>query len=298
MSGFATPQRGVRKRKSDTLRKCPNCSGNILPGERQCPCAGRSFECPTKPLPDTVLQAAHYYHLFKSMRTGTWAKTGYIAPHNFSKQRIRAMFDGREQWFSIRSSPVQHSFSVDAVEYFIFRCECAHRYWRDERAMLMGTRMELWAAGVDQQKVCDCLGITRDCLRWLDQEIRQFVWFPPRSWALEGREYWKLRRKIKTGVANDIIRRWKHGYKQSQAPEAQQDRPLKTQDTTTYEGGIHVEVRTDRDAEGTRAATTANRTLSITKLWSKCEYSLCLVVLTCDFDGTYAPRTPLFISHL
>jgi hypothetical protein len=130
--------------------------------------------------------------------------------------------------------------------------------------MLMGTRImllvysgfagELWAAGKDQQKVCDCLGVTHDSLKWLDKEIRNFVWFPGRAQVIEGREYWKLRRKMKTGVADDIIRRWKHGYKQGQVLETQQDGPLKTQDTTTYEGGIHVEVRTDRDGEGTRAA--------------------------------------------
>ena len=241
-------------RKSDSIRKCENCSGNILPGERYCPCAGRKFTTPGTIVPDPVLMQAHYFQLFRSMRTGSWTRHGHKTAHFTNESRsFRLLAGDRGQFFSVRALPTPQPFDPAAIEFFIFRCELAQEYWRDERSRLMGVRMELWAAGQNQERVCDCLGISRDSLHWLDEQIRQFVKFPYRA-RLIREDYWKLRRKMKAGVAEDIIRRWKHNYKQTQTLELQQNGKDSPQHHVSCEGGLHVQIRADQDREGAAGA--------------------------------------------
>jgi len=241
-------------RKSDSIRKCENCSGNILPGERYCPCAGRKFTTPGTIVPDPVLMQAHYFQLFRSMRTGSWTRHGHKTAH-FTNESLsfRLLAGDRGQFFSVRALPTPQPFDPAAIEFFIFRCELAQEYWRDERARLMGARMELWAAGCNQQKVCDCMGISRESVHWLDGKIRHFVKFPYRA-RLIRQEYWKLRRRMKSGFAEDVIRRWKHGYKHTQTLEYQEDGPRTSQKSTTFEGGPRVEVRANPDRESAAGA--------------------------------------------
>jgi hypothetical protein len=138
----------MRQRKIDTVRKCENCFGNVLPGERYCPCAGRKFTTPGVKVPDSELMRAHYFHLFKTIRTGSWTRHGHKTAHFTNESAGWKFIAGdRDQFFSVRRLPTPQPFDPAAIEYFIFRCETALKYWRDERARLMGGRMELWAAG-------------------------------------------------------------------------------------------------------------------------------------------------------
>jgi hypothetical protein len=125
------------------------------------------------------------------------------------------------------------------VEFFIYRCELAREYWRSEFDSLMGARMELWAGGLDQQKVCDILQIPKASLAWIDTQIRQFVWFPSRA-RLISLEYLALRRKMKAGVAADIIRRKQKGYKQTQSLQPQQHKPSEPKDGLYMREDLHA----------------------------------------------------------
>jgi hypothetical protein len=154
------------------------------------------------------------------------AYTGYRTAHSAFKSEKRLLApDGEGRQYQIRQSRSRW-WSATAIEYFIYRCELARHYWRDEFAGLMGTRMELLAAGYTQQKVCDFLGIPRDSLLWLDGEVKKFgIRFPGRPTVIR-EEYDRLRRRMKQGVAADIIRRRQHGYKQTQNMQYQQVSPF------------------------------------------------------------------------
>jgi len=211
-------------RKSETTRRCKKCGGAVLPGEFRCFCSKvRPRRIKAK---QGSPEAAHYFQLFKSIRTGSWARTGYVSPHtNLKAQRRILRADGEGRQYQIRTSR-SRSWSSKAIEFFIYRCELARHYWRSEFDGLMGTRMELLAAGYTKQKVCDFLGIPRESLLWLDREIKKFgIRFPGRAVVIRS-EYDKLRRKMKQGVAGDIIRRRRHGYKQSQVLQYQQVNPF------------------------------------------------------------------------
>ena len=82
---------------------------------------------------------------------------------------------------------------------------------------LMGARMMLWLGGCNQQKTADLLQLPLDTLRWLDEEIRKYIPFPPRGLSGRHPDYLKPYRKMKAGVAQDIVRRKQNGYKQGQS---------------------------------------------------------------------------------
>jgi len=147
-------------------RICKECCGLIFKGERTCACAGRTFKCPGVSAPEGSLEASHYWQLFKTMRTGSWAKTGYRAPHSPERTLRRMLYqDGLRIGLRVRSFG---QWNTTDLEYFIFRCEVARTYWRDHFAGLMGSRVELLISGCKRQKVCDYLGISRESLKWLD----------------------------------------------------------------------------------------------------------------------------------
>ena len=223
MAGFLAALRTAarkrfRPRKCDKQRVCPDCSGLVFPGERRCRCGGKNFGPPPRPAPEGSVEAAHNYQLLKSMRSGSWSQTGYRAAQSAYRDCLKSLYDGtgdnRGFDFEYRSTP---KYSMREVSWFICRCEIAMIYWRSSFDGLMGSRLELWAAGCTQQKTCDILGIKRTALLWLDKHIREnFIWFPGRPWVAEP-EYLTIRRKWKVGVADRILRQRKHNYKQSQA---------------------------------------------------------------------------------
>jgi hypothetical protein len=221
----------MRPRKSDTARVCPTCCAKILPGERYCLCLGREFRIPSKPAPEGSSEAAHYYHLFKSIRTKSWTKTGYKAPWSLFRFQLKGLHadmpanEKGNRGFEIRRVS-RLKARVDDVAWFVFRCEVAHQYERNEFAGVIGSRLELWWAGIKKRQVCDFLGLSEAKLNWLDRFIRDnCVRFPARCHS-PNPEILILRRRMKAGVAADIIRRHQHGYKQSQALPAQVDNPL------------------------------------------------------------------------
>jgi hypothetical protein len=117
---------------------------------------------------------------------------------------------------SRRSTKVRARF--DDVLYFVFRCEVATEYDGDEFAKLMAARMTLWLGGYTNQKVMDCLQLSVDRLRELDEIIRgdhRINW--PRCHHKQNEAFLKLRRRMKAGVADAILRRRQHGIGKSLA---------------------------------------------------------------------------------
>jgi hypothetical protein len=221
-----------RLRKRDTTRTCKKCAALVLPGEVRCICA--KVGARHKPAPQGSAEAAHYFQLFKSIRSGSWAKTNYKPARNLYRDQVRRLYAEASQrgWEIV--APRSVGFSPGSIVYFIFRCELAHHYWRSEFDMLMGTRMELWAGGCDQRKTCDILSIPRESLVWLDGEIRTFVWFPPHAHVLNA-DFLKHRRKMKAGVAADIIRRRQKGYEQTQSLQPEKLSPSGAKMGSIYE---------------------------------------------------------------
>ena len=215
-------------RKSDSLRICPTCCAKILPGELRCLCVGRKFRVPRKPAKEGSVEAAHYYHLLKSVRTGSWAKTGYKAPWTLFRFQLKGVHadmpadEKGNRGFSLRRVSRLNA-RMEEVAWFIFRCEVAFQYERNEFAGLMGSRLELWWGAVNKRKAGDFLGLSEKKLNWLDKFIRDnYVRFPARC-PSPNPEAITMRRKMKAGIAADILRRHEHGYKQSQAIPFQLD---------------------------------------------------------------------------
>jgi hypothetical protein len=225
----------VKKPLYQTRRNCPECSGILEPGERTCPCVGREFRT-VKAYP-ADLTASHFHHLMKTIRSGSWASTGYKAPRNPAKEAEARLYQdfGPASGFTVsRRRREYHSFRD--VQWFIYRAELAHSYWRDEFAGLMATRLTIWLGGCTKQKTCDFLQIPRASLKWLDSEIRKFVRFPGRARS-QNSEFLESRRKMKAGVALDIIRRRQKGYKQTQVLQPQRVDPFSEPKPAISEGG-------------------------------------------------------------
>jgi hypothetical protein len=224
------------------FRVCKQCSGRVEIGTK-CPCIGRKFQPPRPAAKQGSIDAAHFRELYKSIRSGSWAKTNYRAPRNEQRAAISRLYQDFDGGFSI-SKPTR-CFSLTAVEWFIFRFDVSKQYWRSEFDGLMGSRLLLWLGGCDQQKTADRLQISREDLKWLDGEIRKFVYFPARS-NVQNPLYLKEYRKMRAGVARDIIRRKKHGYKQGQSLVPQRDKPHSPPEAPTIEGRT---MRVDADPE-------------------------------------------------
>jgi hypothetical protein len=226
-------------------RECRTCGAIIDAGERRCKSPthrvkhGRELGM-TINAPQGSIQAAHFHHLAKSMRNGSWANTNYRAAYSEGRQqmgRVHQEFGGR---FAIERPP-RPIRSFKDIQYFVFRCQLAKESLRDEFAGLMGMRLTLWLGGCTNQEVADRLQIPLDSLRWLDREIRGYyrINFPTRH-TLQDAELLQSYRKMKAGVAADIIRRRQHGYKQSQVLQPQQVNPFSGKLMPIYEGGKHA----------------------------------------------------------
>jgi hypothetical protein len=231
-------------------RICPECSGAIQPNERRCPCLKYGLKKWNRPKIDgpkfdSLLSGAHFYHLMLSVRSGSWAQTGYRAARKPDRDIKKAMTSGLQAGgFSIDRQRIFRPF-ID-VQFFAFRCEISHAYWRNEFDGLMGNRLILWLGGCSKKTTCDYLQISRASLKWLDREIRQYVRFPGRARG-QNAEYLKARRKMKAGVAADIIRRKKVGYKQGQSLTVQQPNPFDQAKSTIYEGTLNARPTANRN---------------------------------------------------
>jgi hypothetical protein len=103
-----------------------------------------------------------------------------------------------------------------AIAVFMWRAEMAYLKNRDEFAGLMKTRVALRLQRVKDEDVCEWLDLSRRELAELDGIIVGEGYLPrlPRS-KYDG-EIPTVQRKMKKGVAADILRRRRMSYKQNQ----------------------------------------------------------------------------------
>jgi hypothetical protein len=149
---------------------------------------------------------------------------GYRAPYSaFRKQRAARVDDGIH-WSSVTSIVISRAESAGRdVEWWIYLCEVAKEKWRDEFAGLMGYWLKCWRAGLSSEMTnADCR-ITRTEGDWLRKEVCKYKRLGPPPRTPQG-----LRplRKMKSGVASDIIRRRRMNYKQSQTLQPQRVDPF------------------------------------------------------------------------
>jgi len=235
-----------RKRKMDFDRACERCGADIPAGQRYCDSfthsvpegAGLESAIKSQGCWDPSTNANHYYQLFKSIQSGSWAKTGGSAGTNPAKDFQKAqLYDAMAGGFGINYGRRENisQFRVLQVQDALCRFELAAQYWRSEFDGLCAKRLLLWLAGNDSAKVRDFLQISVRELEWLDGEIKKFCgWFTARVIS-HLPEYQKLYRKMKGGIASAIIRRRKHGYKQGQVLSYERVDPFSRQDSTIYE---------------------------------------------------------------
>lgn len=142
---------------------------------------------------EKALQAAHHYHLHRTIDSGSWSKTG----HRPAKRT------------SYSHPLVQPGPDQRALADFLFRAELAASRWRDEFAGLMLTRVTLRLQGMTNPDVLGWLDLSRSELAELDTVISEYL--PNRrSWRFGGRIR-PISRKMKRGVAQDILRRRRMG---------------------------------------------------------------------------------------
>lgn len=211
------------------LVACEYCGGLKNPKRKRCDCQrgeknknGKFWRAARRdgPAYESSLVAAHNYHLNKS--------------------RIKSAVEARARTHSRpgvnRSGPSfthAHPFVVwrgddnKAIAVFMYRTELAYTKNRDEFAGLMKTRVALRLQGMANEQVCEWLDLSRRELAELDGIIvgEGFLRRIPRS-CFDG-EIPTVERKMKKGVAADILRRRRMNYKQSQVLTPQQLDPFK-----------------------------------------------------------------------
>jgi hypothetical protein len=247
-----------RKRVTDFDRECKRCGAFIPKGQKRCDSlthgvkAGKGLGSVFKSSGswDKSLNSAHHYHLIQSIRNGSWARTGYRAAVNPVKDLQTAqLYQAMSGGFSIsrHRGENQTLFIIRGVEELLFRAEISVTYWRSEFDGLMAKRLLLWLSGFDFQKTRDFMGLSRAELEWLDDEIQRF--FPPFSARVRTAqvEYFRLYRRLKSGVASDIIRRRQKGYKQGQTLAYQRDDPFSQQKLPIY--GREIRARNQKETD-------------------------------------------------
>jgi hypothetical protein len=157
----------------------------------------------------------------------SYTQAKYKRPHNprrlATARACQEMTDGG-RGFSVRTIPVSAAESSDYnVVWLMYRCECAHSFWRDEFAGVMQYWLQCWRAGFSQVKTDQALRISTKEGAWLRTEIRKYIRVGPPPRIKRGHP--PLRR-MKGGVACDVIRRRRLAYKQSQSLKPQQDSPF------------------------------------------------------------------------
>ena len=244
----------MRPRRRDTERICSICHGKVFPGEARCRCRrvggfaaepGRGLGKPLKAPPGS-LTAAHLYHLIKSVRSGSWASTGYIAPKNKARSDLSRTYQELGGSFSLSRRPVSTWLhKAREIAYLLWRCELRIRYEKEtEWENLMSKRLILCLTGNTRQKVCDFLQIKRTELDWLDGEIGHYLGFSVPAPCRDGwEEIRQLYRKAKGGWASDVIRRRHKNYNPGQTLSYQPDNPLSSQTAPIYEGELNARNR-------------------------------------------------------
>jgi hypothetical protein len=199
---------------------CPDCSGYMDIGKNGKPIRCRCHRYDSKknrPRQDRGdgrpyekgLQAAHYYQLNKTIKSGAWAKTGYRRPRRSRKSETRVPWFGQDN---------------KAIAVFLSRCDLAAQKWRDEFAGLMRDRVALRLRGMEDKDASSWLDLSRREIAELDGHIKLFIPLP--------RSFYDgpipaLERKTKRAVASDILRRRRLGiYKQGQVLLPQRVNPL------------------------------------------------------------------------
>ncbi len=86
--GAELPQAYTRYLKKIRREQCKRCGGLRVPGSGRCPCT--SVKPRYRPAKQGSAEAAHFYQLKKSIKSGSWSKTGYRAPVNPEKRERRA----------------------------------------------------------------------------------------------------------------------------------------------------------------------------------------------------------------
>jgi hypothetical protein len=131
---------------------CPDCSA-IRNDGRWCDCRTTGPKFFTRKdrrnkCNDRSLECAHFHHLINSLRSNAWSRPGggggvnaKTADFKVSTARyLKDMFGGERY-----SIVTRRSFTdFKTILFFVYRCETAALYWRDEFANLMGGRMTLW----------------------------------------------------------------------------------------------------------------------------------------------------------
>jgi len=145
-------------------------------------------------------------------------------PRNESRRRIAAICDAMRGGFGIFTVPISRAdSSAQSVAWLLFRCQTAQDKWRDEFAGLLERWLTYWRAGYSVQRIADCLGLNRTDQEWLRAEVRKFIDLGPPPRIPHGNPPF---RKMKRGLAADIVRRRRLAYKQSQSLKPQQDSPF------------------------------------------------------------------------
>jgi hypothetical protein len=175
-------------------RVCPLCGATIYADESRCPCK-RKPKWKSKYPAD--LNSASGYHLMN-----TWGKG------------FRLKGDGRRaNWdFVYKPKAPRRGFVIQdnkAIAHFLFRAELAYLKG-DKFAGLLGRRVALRLRGTTNDQVCEWLDLSRRELDLLDEIIvgEGYLTRLPRS-QFDGKIP-TVERKMKKGVASDILRRWMH----------------------------------------------------------------------------------------
>ncbi len=109
------------------------------------------------------------------------------------------------------------------IAWLLYRCQLSKDKWRSEFDGLVGMWVSYWRAGYSADRIGEALSLTKADQEWLRKEVRKFIPLgpPPRTGLAP-----EPARRMKKGVASDIVRRRRLGYKQSQVLAPQQDNPL------------------------------------------------------------------------
>ena len=202
------------------LRVCPDCGAWTEKKRCDCQRYEKKWNRPRRDGPkyEGSLQAAHHYH--------------------FNKTRIQSAMEGRRRRYSRpgvkRGVAWSHAHpriewggqDNKAIAVFMWRTELAYLKNRDEFAGLMRARVALRLQRKSNDEVCEWLDLSRRELAELDGIIvgDGFLRRLPRS-HYDG-PVPEIPRRMKKGVAADILRRRRMNYKQGQIPTVQLVSPL------------------------------------------------------------------------
>ena len=200
--------------KYKTQRDCQKCGEILEAGQRKCSCAKKKKWDSDRQYPKD-LNSSSNYHLAKTFGKGFGLKNDFRAAH----------------WgFIYEPKGERRSFVIQdnkAIAIFLWRAEMAYLKG-DQFAGLLGRRIALRLQGKTDHEVCEWLDLSRRELVELDHIIvGGYLTRMPRS-KFDGKIP-AVERKMKKGVARDIIRQWKHreNYNRGQVLSPQLVSPFK-----------------------------------------------------------------------